>query len=333
MKHRFLAALIVLSASAVPALSFAQARDPVAAEALFRAGRDAVKAGDYASACPKFADSYRLDPSQGTLLNLADCEEHVGKIASAWQRYQSLKQNLQRSDERYQYAVDRIKALEPRLPRVTIALAADAPNGTKVYRDGSELGSGSLGFALPVDPGAHDVRVSAPGYEDKTFELTVKEAESKKLEVGVGKKLPEAPITSNEPGGGNLSVEKKRKPKPVESDGQKTAGFVSVAIGGAALVFGGITGVLALDKKSKLKDYGCADDSFCENDTSGGKDSRDAAEAGKTFATLSTVGFAVGAVGVGLGTYLILSSGSSGETQVGMNVSGKSSRFVLQRTF
>jgi hypothetical protein len=108
---------------------------------------------------------------------------------------------------------------------------------------------------------------------------------------------------------------------------------VSLGIGGAALIFGGVTGFLALDKKSKLKDYGCANDDFCENDPSGGKDAQDAAEAGQTFSALSTVGFAVGAVGVGLGTYLILSSGSSGETQVGMNVSGKSSRFVLQRTF
>jgi hypothetical protein len=331
MQHRVLAALVAFAVSGVPVMAFAQDRDPVAAEALFRAGRDAVKAGDYASACPKFADSYRLDPSQGTLLNLADCEEHVGKIASAWQRYQSLKQNLQRSDERYQYAIDRIKALEPRLPRVTIALAPDAPKSAKVFRDGSELGSGSLGFALPMDPGKHDVRVSAAGYEDKTFELTVKEAEIKKLEVNVGKKLPEAPIV-DEPGGTVRVKKTPNNPKPVESDGRKTAGFVSIGIGGAALIFGGVTGFLALDKKSKLKEYGCANDDFCENDPSG-KDSQDAAESGRTFAALSTVGFAVGAVGVGLGTYLILSSGSTGETQVGMNVSGKSSRFVLQRSF
>ena len=59
----------------------------VAAEALFSAGRADVERGDYASACPKFADSQRLDPAPGTLINLADCEEHVGQLARAWQHW------------------------------------------------------------------------------------------------------------------------------------------------------------------------------------------------------------------------------------------------------
>ncbi|MFO0567610.1 MAG: hypothetical protein U0263_18270 [Polyangiaceae bacterium] len=58
----------------------AQGRDATAAEALFNAGRDAVKAGDYPTACAKFRESNRLDPAPGTVLNLADCEEHLGHV-------------------------------------------------------------------------------------------------------------------------------------------------------------------------------------------------------------------------------------------------------------
>src|SRR5580704_7129436 len=55
-----------------------------AAEALFAEGRRLVDAGDFANACPKFADSERLDPSVATLLNLGACYEKAGRTASAW---------------------------------------------------------------------------------------------------------------------------------------------------------------------------------------------------------------------------------------------------------
>ena len=55
--------------------------DRVAAEALFDEGRNLVAAGKIAEACPKFADSQRLDPSPSTLLNLASCWEKLGRTA------------------------------------------------------------------------------------------------------------------------------------------------------------------------------------------------------------------------------------------------------------
>src|SRR5205085_12007916 len=99
-----------------------QGRDPVAAEALFRDGRDAFKKGDWATACPKFAESQRLDPATGTLFNLADCEEHAGKTASAWLRWRDLIDALRtnQTDERYAMAQQHASALEARLPKLRV---------------------------------------------------------------------------------------------------------------------------------------------------------------------------------------------------------------------
>src|SRR5262249_56762420 len=59
------------------------AADEAAAESLFKAGTELVKAGDYAAACPKFAESQKQSPALGTLLALGDCYKRAGKTASA----------------------------------------------------------------------------------------------------------------------------------------------------------------------------------------------------------------------------------------------------------
>src|SRR5262245_5550034 len=61
----------------------AQAESASTAESLFREGREAVKRGDYAVAWPQLEETQRLDPANGTLLNLALCEEGWGHLTDA----------------------------------------------------------------------------------------------------------------------------------------------------------------------------------------------------------------------------------------------------------
>lgn len=294
---------ILLVAFTVTAPAVAQSRDAAAAELLFREGRKAMDAGDFESACPKLEESQRLDPGAGTLVNLAFCYEKLGKIATAWDRWSQALRSMRSNDERRPVVEKRMQEAEARLPKLVIELEEDAPEDTKIVRDRVDIGRPALGLALPVDPGTRIVIVSAPGHESRTFEVEAKEGEVSELVVAPGPPLP--------PGEEAPSPEEAMPPDDVDvaPPPEKKSPVLGLVIGGvgvAGLVVGGVTGGLALGKKNDMQ-------SDCERDGEGvlrcGSKGLAAADKGNTLAAVSTAGFAVGAVGIGLGLFLILRNG------------------------
>lgn len=187
-------ALVGLSSAALAAPTEA---DRAAAEALFKTARQLVGDGDYAAGCPKFEASFALFPSASTLLNIAKCHEHEGKLATAWKDYsQALALNRDtRGAERQQQlaaiAEEGMRALEPRLPRLRIVVTG-APPDVRVLRDKVQIPAPALGEALPVDPGQHEIRVSAPGRVTETRTVTLEEGKTVTVEIA----LKEAPKAS-----------------------------------------------------------------------------------------------------------------------------------------
>src|SRR5689334_18204741 len=120
----FFRALVTRLSFAVPLLAPALVRaepsetDRGLAQSLFDDGKNLMKAKRYAEACPKLEESQRLDPSGGTLLNVALCHELEGKLATAWSDFKgalSLAKKDGRND-RIKAATEHIAALEPKLP-------------------------------------------------------------------------------------------------------------------------------------------------------------------------------------------------------------------------
>jgi hypothetical protein len=264
---------VVLSASAP-----ARARDAVAAEALFDEGRAAAAQGDYVRACDKFAESQRLDPAAGTVLNLADCSERLGRVATAWQLYREAAEILATKDAtRAAFARKRAVALEPRLSQLVVVLEPGAP-GAHVTRDGVELGEGSLGAALPLDPGDHEVVVRLAGRADARFRVRVDEGATKTVRVAVGPAVEAAPA-------GTLGA-------------PRVVGIALLGLSAGAIAAGAVTGAMTLHRKSLVDEHCHA--GLC--DPSG----VDAAAEGRTLSTVSTATFVGGAVGLALGAYLTI---------------------------
>lgn len=171
------------------------------AEQLFNEARELAKANQWAEACPKFEASLRYDPVLGTRLNLATCYEHIGKLASAWSLYRESVELAKKAGDikRRDYAQKQAAALESRLPKLAISAPVKPPSGFVVTRDGTRIDAGVLGVALYVDPGAHEITATAPGFEAFTQTVSLAEGKVETLAIPNLKAVP-APDPRKPPG-------------------------------------------------------------------------------------------------------------------------------------
>ncbi len=299
---RCFAPLLVALAWATPARAQGDAAQQ--AESLFREGREAVDRGDYTTGCSKFAASLRLTQRASPLLNLANCEEHQGRLVSALAHWTEGIALLPKGDERIEVSRQRAEALGRRIPRLTVALAASPPTGTKVTLDGATVSPAALGVPQPIDLGEHILITGAPGYADAKSTLVLKEGERREVTVTPGLPVPSAPAIVAPP-----PVVEKPLPldPPPSGNGQRTAGFVIGGVGVASLVVGAITGALTIGKKGDLEKLCPSTQPLCDP---GQKEAILSVESsGKTLSTLSTITFLVGGAGLAAGVVLVLTSG------------------------
>jgi hypothetical protein len=318
---------LVLIAGARPA----HAGDAAAAEALFLEAKKLAAAGRLAEACPKFAESNRLDRGAGTLLHLGDCYEKTGRTASAWATYKEAASEADAYARKdwAKIATQRASALEKRLARLTIKVDP-ANEKIDVTRDGAVVAPASFGVPIPVDKGRHTVEAAAAGF--KPFETAVEIArDGERAEIIVPtlerEAPPVAPPVAEETAPPPPRLAATAAPK--SSGGQHTIGFIVGGVGVAGLAAGAVTGLMALGKKSDAVER-CGDkDGPCADRTG-----VDASADAKTFGTVSTIGFIGGGVLLAAGAALVFTApreaGSArlrvtplaGSTGGGLGVSG-----------
>lgn len=228
----------------------------VAAETLFEEGRRLMAEGKAAEACPKFAESQRLDPSPGTLLNLASCYEKSDRPATAWATYRegasassaAGRQDLLATAQRH------ADSLFPTLPRLSVSVPTPR-DGMSVALDGVSVGRAEWGVAVPVDPGDHTVEATAPRFVSWSTKITVgKEGTTTTISVPALEPAPEpsprataAPATTLVP---PPPVSPSPQPPPEAEGRGTTQRVVGIVVGAAGIVGLGLSVGFAANAKS-----------------------------------------------------------------------------------
>lgn len=294
------------------------ASNRAAAEALFNQGRSLVAGGKFAEACPKFEASQQLDPGLGTLLNLADCYEKLGKTASAWAEYKEAipLARAAGSKVREDLATQRAKALESRLSMLTIRAmsggSAEESAGLDIRRDGVPVQPAELGSPIPVDPGPHTVEATAPGKQK--WSSTVQLNDAQKLVVDVPALTPASPPVA-------VAVEPAKPvdtPPPEQSantgSGQRTAAIVVGAAGVVGVGLGTVFGLGASSKWSDAKSHCSAYPYGCD------AEGLDAQSSANSKATWSTISFIVGGAALAGAAVLWFTAPTGAEKNVAVGV-------------
>lgn len=293
-------------ALALAAVTFATnaSADGSTAETLYQEGQRAAQAQNWELACKMFRESQEREPAPGTLLNLADCEENLGALLAARAHFEAAAKAFHRGDDRIAYANKRAEALGARIPKLTVRLSPNAPAGTTIERDGLTLGPSILGAPASLDPGPHTLVVRVPGQPEERIDVRLTPGEAQELE------LPRANGANGNASSTTVAPAAFQSiPEGPRSSGKglRIVGWTALGVGAAGLAVGAVGGILTIGAKSDVDEHcrpGCD------------KTGLDAQDRGRQWSTISTIGFAAGAVGVGAGITLLLLSSKHGDVSV-----------------
>lgn len=279
----------------------ASAQNAAQAERLFSEAKTLFAEGKTREACEAWEASQKLDPSLGTLTNVANCREKAGDFATAWEAWISVERQtagIGKYENLNNTAKGRAGALESRLSYLTINVPDEVRvEGLVVLRDGVQIDPGAWNRALPIDGGKHQISGRAPGHETWTTTVEMQpEGDKQSVEV------PRFKAIRNPTGGKTVVID--RTSPSMFTPKRKIA--VGVAAGGVvAIAAGAFLGMrarsLADDAEAR-----CPDDDECTlaDVTAAESLSRDA----HRTAQFADVAFGVGIAAIGTGAVLWLTS-------------------------
>jgi hypothetical protein len=262
------------------------AGDTAAAQVLFSQGRKLMNEGKFSDACPKLEESENLDPGMGTLYNLGDCYEHLGRTASAWAAFDEVASEAHVASQttREQDAKARAAKLLPLMSHMTIdASAVKTLPGLKITRDGANVGAPEWSVSIPIDPGERTITVSATGKKSWTTKIKIGPHDNQMVAIPI---LEDQPAAVNAPPPPPQIIYEEPR-----NDGktQRTLGLVVAGVGVAVLATGVVLTLVSKGEESKSNDGDCnATTNVCK--TANGVNERSTAQTEGTFATVGIIG-------------------------------------------
>jgi hypothetical protein len=290
------AVMAALMASATPAHAGDPADDATGI-AVFNEGRQLASAGDWEHALPKFVEAQRLHPAAAILLNIAECHEHLNRLASAWGAWKQAEIVARAANDasREHEAAQHAAALVPQLAKLAIVVPpATRLPALEVRKDGALVGEGQWGSALPVDVGSHTIEATAPGHKAWS---TVVRVETNGSSASV--EIPALDVLAS-PGPSGQA------PAPFWST-QRIAGASVGSVGFVGALIGAALGGVALSKASSLKSGGQCNAGLTVCNSTGLSLDQGAATLGNAATGMLVVGGAALVAGV-----VVFATGSAG---------------------
>ena len=296
-RHLFSITLLVASMS-LHRRAAGQASPPEASR-LFQDGRAAFAQADYERASSFFEQSYQLDPALGTLLNLAVCEEKLGKLRSALAHLEQARDSADAADRRRPLVEERIAQLDARIPRLTVQRSPAMNDNVAISLDQRELAPAEIGATMRIDPGRHILDCTGPRGERCTNVFSLKEGESA-VHVATVTHASIAPGGASSPDATHPNPPTPSVPPP---DNRRPLAYATGAFGLAGVVVGLVAGGAVLNQKNIVEAH--CDRTGCD------RTGYDAAQLGMTLSTIGTISTAVGLSAIGVSGYLLVTAPAS----------------------
>jgi hypothetical protein len=280
--------------------SGAQAESP---EEAFTRGREAMLRGNYEVGCPLLADSQMRDPRLGVTFTLAECELLWGKAARALAHYDAFLRAYARegtprsasNDERQRVASARRAALVSRVAFVTIIAPAPRPPGAHVRINDEDVEDEALGAERPVTPGVAVIVATGMGTPQRT-QITVAAGEHRTILLA--SIPPVSPPAESVAVPVEPKVDARAAPTAHAAQRASTWTYAAGGIGVAGIVVGSVTGALVLAKRDSVSTH--CPEHRCD------PQGLDELGSARTLATVSTVAFVAGAIGLASATVLFV---------------------------
>ena len=288
------AALVATLAS--PSRADDPAENVAAARTLGIEGVQLADAGKCPEAIEKLKRAESLHHAPTILGRLGECQVAVGEVVEGTENLNLVVREplAANAPKVFRDAQERAqKVLTAATPKIAHLLIRITPPAVKasVTVAGKPVPDALVGADRPTDPGTHEVKATALGYQPATATVTLAEGGHQDITLYLEKDGKEV-ATLPPPGPTSTVTTDVSVPPTSTGKGSNTAAYIAFGVGGAGLLFGSVTGALAFSKASDCPNKVCP--------TQGDLDSA------KSMATISTVTFGIGIAGVAVGTILLL---------------------------
>ncbi len=309
------AAAFALVASSVDGAHAQSAENVAAARALGKKGVTLARADKCAEALDPLSRAEELFHAPTILVELGYCQCVLGRVVEGTEALNRVaRENLgDAPPPAFVAAQDRARKLlnEYQGKVASLVIHVDAPQDATfvVTVDGKEVPSALLGAPRPTDPGTHEVRAEGEGLAPAAQSVTLDEGGSGSVDLVLTATAPSEAMAAGQPQDPEEGpIEERHVQAVLVDDGSpprepnRVPAYVGFGVGAVGIAAGTYFGFSAKSTKNELDDVcrGGSCPSGYDDEISGM--TRDA--------NLSTIGFAVGILGLGAGVYFWLTADS-----------------------